>query len=213
MCMLALGRPEDALACLSASEALLEDGSSLEVRVLQTELLGGLCLAHLRQSARLRSTHELAARQHMEKSLQIARDLAELTGGGRPNNYSELPAYAHPAEVFLTLWEDRYPEEDLPDWAGKACRSLQGYAKVFPIGRPRALLLHGRCAWLSGKPQRARAAWAQSLAAAQELDMPYDEALAHFEIGHRAEVDDPARLQHLGQATAIFGKLGVDAVT
>jgi hypothetical protein len=46
------------------------------------------------------------------------------------------------------------------------------------------------------------------LAAAQKLAMPYDEALAHFEIGRHASGDE--RRDHLDRAADIFKRLGAE---
>jgi hypothetical protein len=80
---------------------------------------------------------------------------------------------------------------------------------VFPIGRPRALLWKGTLAWLSGKRRRAHTAWQESVAAAESLQMPYDQGLAHFEIGRHLADGDGARLSHLDRARDLFDALGV----
>jgi hypothetical protein len=40
--------------------------------------------------------------------------------------------------------------------------------------------------------------------------MPYDQGLAHFEIGRHLADGDGARLFHLDRARDLFGALGVD---
>ncbi len=37
--------------------------------------------------------------------------------------------------------------------------------------------------------------------------MPYEQGLAHYEIGRHLAVDDPARQAHLARAAEIFGQL------
>ena len=92
--------------------------------------------------------------------------------------------------------------------AQKACRSLRRYARRYPIGRPRAWLYQGWYDWLSGKARKARKAWRKSLAEAQASAMPYEEGLAHYEIGRHLPAGDPARQEHLSCAVEIFTRLG-----
>jgi hypothetical protein len=46
------------------------------------------------------------------------------------------------------------------------------------------------------------------LQAAERLAMPYEQALAHYEIGRHARADDPARGAHLARARDLFTRLG-----
>jgi hypothetical protein len=91
--------------------------------------------------------------------------------------------------------------------ARAACKSLHRCARLFPVAQPRAWLWQGVYKWLDGKPVRARLAWGQSLAAAQRLGMPYDEALALYEIGRHAAGDEQGA--NLTGAYEIFDRLGV----
>ncbi len=115
------------------------------------------------------------------------------------------------AEVYLALWEASHgqpPAERtvLAQRARHACQDLHRYAHVFPIGQPRAWLWQGLYEWLAGKPGKARKAWQQSLAAAERLAMPYEQGLAHYEIGRHARI--PERQHHLACASAIFAQSG-----
>ncbi len=83
---------------------------------------------------------------------------------------------------------------------------MRQFGRVFRIGRPRAWLLQGRYDWLAGKPSKARKAWQKSLAAAERLAMPYDQGLAHYEIGRH--ITGTERQHHLTRAHAIFAHLG-----
>jgi hypothetical protein len=75
------------------------------------------------------------------------------------------------------------------------------------VGQPRAWLYQGVFDWLAGKPRRAVRAWRQSLAAAERLDMPYEQGLAHYEIGRHAE-PGAERQKHLDQACALLTRCG-----
>ncbi|MCI0527435.1 MAG: hypothetical protein L0Y56_08320, partial [Nitrospira sp.] len=92
--------------------------------------------------------------------------------------------------------------------AGRACKALHRYARIFPIGRPRAWLWQGLYDWLAGRPSKAFKTWKKSLATAEQLVMPYEQGLTHYEIGRHLESDDPARGVHLNRAYEIFIKLG-----
>ena len=62
-----------------------------------------------------------------------------------PTIVYNLEAYAAVAEVYLLGWADpalpNAKRTDLGRKANEACRNLRGFARVFRIGRPRALLL------------------------------------------------------------------------
>ena len=79
--------------------------------------------------------------------------------------------------------------------------------RIYPIAKPRAWLWQGLYDWLDGKPGRARRAWQKSLAMAQKLAMPYDEALAYYEVGRHATGTEQET--NLTYANEIFGRLGV----
>ncbi|HMA36332.1 MAG TPA: hypothetical protein VKY74_17880, partial [Chloroflexia bacterium] len=90
--------------------------------------------------------------------------------------------------------------------ARAAGRMLRQFARQFPVGEPRAQLCAGGLAWLDGRPGAARAAWRRSLAAARRRAMPYDQALAHYELGRHAR--GPAWRRHLTRARTLFASLG-----
>jgi len=84
---------------------------------------------------------------------------------------------------------------------------LRRFARVFPIGQPHAWLCQGSYDWLNGKHSRAHRAWLKSIAHAEKLEMPYEEGLAHYELGRHAIGDE--RHRHLTRAIEIFERLGV----
>lgn len=91
--------------------------------------------------------------------------------------------------------------------AGQACRALRKFARTYPIAKARALLWQGLYDWLNGKPRSAQKNWQKSLAAAQKMSMPYDEALVYGEMGRHAAGSE--RDLNLAHANEIFGRLGV----
>jgi hypothetical protein len=154
--------------------------------------------------ARLRQEAFPAARQAADLALHL---IAERP----PLSYYSLHALAGIAEVYLTLCEGGYygtPEEraHLLARAGQVGAALHCFTRTFPIGAPQAWLRQGQHDWLADRPAAAHAAWTRSLAAAHDLAMPYEQGLAHYELGrHLSGLD---RLQHLMQAAELFTSLG-----
>jgi hypothetical protein len=137
---------------------------------------------------------------------QAAADKAiTLAAQTSPISYLSLPGYAGVVETCLSL--NPVKDTQAKSNARRACKALQGYARVFPVGQARTYLWRGVSEWLSGRPRRAQKLWTKSLAAAERLAMPYEQGLVHYEIGRRLPLDDPARPEHLTHACEIFTRL------
>ncbi len=166
-------------------------------RVSETATWGMLAIARLE-----RGEGQLA----FSTALKTQERLEQLSS---PNSYYLLEGYASTAEVYLTLWEAK-PAGDvaaLAQLSTKACKALHRFARIFPVGEPRAWLWQGLYDWLRHRcAYRARSAWRKSLAAAERLAMPYEQARAHWEIGRHATGRE--RLQHLTRAIELFAELG-----
>jgi eukaryotic-like serine/threonine-protein kinase len=125
--------------------------------------------------------------------------------------YTHGVTYGHLAEVYLTLWEQEQNQNtttaEFKALAQQACRSLHKLMRPYPVGQPSTWRWQGLYDWLDGKPGRACRAWQKSLAAAQKLAMPYDEALAYYEIARHATADE--QTSNLARANEIFGQLGI----
>jgi class 3 adenylate cyclase/tetratricopeptide (TPR) repeat protein len=124
--------------------------------------------------------------------------------------------YAMTAEVALALWLDSRArgEGDTGPWramAAEAVDCLARYARVFPIGQPRARLHRGLLAWTSGRAAAARRDWRAALAAAERLGMRYDQALALDALGRHGDLGE--RPAHRERALALFEQLGVEDLT
>ena len=105
-----------------------------------------------------------------------------------PTAYYLIEGYAGVAEVYLGLWQAQPPGMDgaaVAAGARQACQRLHGFARFFPIGRPRAWLCQGMLEWLSGRRGRALLAWYRSLAAAERLGMRYEQTRARVWLGRR----------------------------
>jgi class 3 adenylate cyclase/tetratricopeptide (TPR) repeat protein len=163
-------------------------------RISETSSYGLLAVAQL-----CRGETELAV-WAAERGAQL------ISQSARPTGYYALEGYAGVARVYLALWETGNNSLALP--AGRACAALHKYAGVFPIGQPRARLSRGLADWLAGRPARALKAWRMGLEAAGRLGMPYEQALAHYELGRHLGAKDPARQIHLDRACKLFTALG-----
>jgi class 3 adenylate cyclase/tetratricopeptide (TPR) repeat protein len=221
--LLLQGKFDEAQACLETLQKLLAGHAEIVDEALNIDLHGLLALVHLRRNA-------------PDLALAEASNALKLMTKTSPTSYLSLPGYASVTETYLTVWESqvisdaRLPVADLPQlkaqpwsslnskiqtpnskmrqWqARRACRALRSYARVFPIGQPRAYLWQGLFEWLSGRPYLARELWQKSLSLAERLAMPYDQGLAHYQLGRYLPANHPVRLDHLTQAQEIFTRL------
>jgi eukaryotic-like serine/threonine-protein kinase len=131
----------------------------------------------------LRAGEWQAARQAVQAALESVRV--------PPIKCYWFELYATTAEAAIALWHTsrQRGSGDRPTSraaAEQALRCLRRYARVFPVGQPRALLCQGLLAWVDERPVRARKAWRRSLAAAERLGMRYDQMLAHHQLGGTA---------------------------
>ncbi len=92
------------------------------------------------------------------------------------------------------------------DATRRVCTMLGRYMGKTPVMQPRTWLWQGLYAWLSGEPQRAWSFWQRSLAAATRLGMPYDQGLAHYEMGRHSVGNE--RRRHIEQALRLFSDVG-----
>jgi class 3 adenylate cyclase/tetratricopeptide (TPR) repeat protein len=149
---------------------------------------------------------------HPEEACRFADLALALMTRVTPTIVYNLEAYAAVAEVYLLSWADPgLPEAkrtDLGRKANEACRNLRVFARVFRIGRPRALLLTGREFEICGDRQAALRATNKSLACALRLGMPYEEALGRRQLAKLLPAADPQKSHQLKQALALFSRLG-----
>jgi tetratricopeptide (TPR) repeat protein len=189
--LLPLNRLDQAMPLLVEAERLLAEEVGPLSRI---NVYGTLALAHLRHG-------ELAQAQ------QAAHTAAELIAASPQTSYYVLQGYAAVTEVYLTLWEMERGPENLSQSAQRACRVLQRFARVFPIGWPRAWLYQGWYEWLAGRPVKAQAAWQKGLKIAQQRHMLYDQGLLHYEVERHAAANDPAHKTSGNCAAQIFAQL------
>lgn len=143
-----------------------------------------------------------------ELARQAAEQTARLTAKAVPVNFYALEGYSSQAEVWLRILELETGLAPARESARQSIKSMDKFAKVFPLGQSRASIWKGLYHWLTGKTSRAHALWRDALSVAQQRGLPFDQALAHYEIGRHLKLDDPAGRQHLQQAVEIFDRLG-----
>ena len=166
--LLPLGRREEAWQHFAALRPFLDSNIG---RAEEIWAHGLLALAHVRDGE-IENARRAAAR-----GLDGMRAV-------RPTAVYTMEGYAAVAETYLTLWQRGDREAAAP--AHEACAALEGFARVFAVGQPRAWLLRGMSELLGGRRERARRAWQRSLTAATRLAMPYEEALALRALGDTA---------------------------
>jgi hypothetical protein len=128
-----------------------------------------------------------------------------------PTIVYNLEAYAAVAGVFLEGWRLAPPGDPargrLAAQARQACVAIRNFAKVFRIGRARALLVIATERELSGDSWRAASLTRHAIAAASRLEMPYEEALAHRQLARLLPEGDKSRESALGKARDLFSRL------
>jgi predicted ATPase/class 3 adenylate cyclase len=123
-------------------------------------------------------------------------------------------SYTNLAEVLLALW-DRDGDRATDRWgavAGGAAAMLWSFANTYPAATARAWRVRGSHLWLRGRRERALRAWQHSLQAAQHLELPYEEGLAHLELGRHLAPGRSLpvgwdRVDHLRRARELFEPL------
>jgi hypothetical protein len=141
-------------------------------------------------------------------AMQAATLTAGLTAKAMPVNFYALEGYSSQAEVYLRMLEAATNSQSIEKSALQAIKAMDKFSKVFPLGESRALVWKGVYHWLTGNVNQARFFWQSGLSAAEQRAIPYDQALAHYEIGRHLEHNDPACQQHLQHALEIFDRLG-----
>src|SRR5207245_1219439 len=169
---------------IGRAEAIFRLGQLQEAAQLLQEALAVLT-EHPDRAEQLRAEGLLAALEMVRGEERGALDAADRAARlidqlPSPTAHYLLEGYAGVAEVHLRQWEgvgrrlsgpDRHAAERS---ARRACWALRGFARVFPIGRPRAWLFQGWAEWLAGRPDPAHAAWRRSLHTAGQLEMRYE---------------------------------------
>jgi class 3 adenylate cyclase/tetratricopeptide (TPR) repeat protein len=125
---------------------------------------------------------------------------------------SALEGLASTAEVLLAVWENNPSGGPSPERreqnARAASKLLTRFARLFPIGRARAMYVQGCLAWNSRQPERASTLWKTALGWAERLHMDMDRAVLHQVLATRGEADIVARSHHLAEARRLLVQVG-----
>jgi hypothetical protein len=182
-----------------------------------TDLLAALPLERVSPADKICLYTALAQAALHKGNRAHARELAghasQMAVHAPPTAQYSFPGYSGLAQVYLALWEASTDEppaerEALQKLARQACQSVHVFARSFPAGQPYDLLWHGLYYWLDGNFAKANATWQKCLTRSQQLATPYEQGLAHFEIGRHQPTPSALRDQHLTQAVDIFMRLG-----
>jgi len=145
---------------------------------------------------------EQSARAYADTTVEIVR------GSDTVAQYV-LEGLTGASDVLLSLWENDQALKVVMKGPVKVlCKGLNAYARTNLIGLPSALRCQGRAAWLCGSKSKARKLWRKGLRKAIELDMRYEQAMMHFEIGRHG--DDEEAVKHLHQARDSFDIAGAE---
>ena len=186
------------LGCMDEAESKFQQALD-HLRSAPSPVVESACLGQLAKIYTYQDRSEFA-RQMSEQATHKPDQLL-------PFNFMLLNSFEPVAYVYLALWQQDLTNKTAQKQARQACRRLRRFAFFHPIGRPFAYLYWGRYQWQAGRHWLARRTWAKSLKIAQQLDMPYEEGLAHYEIGRQTPLGNPLRPKHLAQAIEIFTRL------
>ena len=88
----------------------------------------------------------------------------------------------------------------------RGCASLRRFARAFPMARPTWLRHRGGLLAHAGQARAARRTLGQARAAARQLEMPLEEALA--ELALATSTPAPLSVEHMNRARALLQELG-----
>lgn len=188
------GQLDDATKYLSTLQALVGEGSEVSVIPLKMELLGLTALVHLQ-------------RGQIDDALKVAQQSLDLTVKANPSFYAAVTGYTAPAEVYLTLWENKPTNSEFARQSELSIQTLRKYGRVFPIGQPRLMRYQGWFHWLSDKRDKAHKTWQTGLQQAEQLGMVYDQGIAHYEIARHLPTTESARSNHIAQAINLLTRV------
>ena len=187
-----------------------DTGPALELLEEARALFGDLPASErLRVHAGLSLVH-LRAGRDAEAGTAVRAGLREAAGAEMPRMWLG-EGLTVLAEVALALRERGHD----PAVAASACDRLRSFTARCPVSAARALRAGGLQLWLAGRRPQAVRAWRRSLDTARRLDLPYDEAMAHLELGRhlRPTQTTPGswgRDEHLSRSRELFCALGTE---
>jgi predicted ATPase/class 3 adenylate cyclase len=116
------------------------------------------------------------------------------------------PAYSGLSEVYLGLWADSTNDpataKEMDRRMRHLCKVLGQFSLMYPIGKPTALLVKGRYYRMRGWRRSASRLFRRSLAAAEQYQMPFEQAEAHAELAKDEAAPHAARARMLFERIA-----------
>ncbi len=153
-------------------------------------------------------------------ALEAAREGVAIPerGGDANSFFTGYNGHAAVARLFLTLLEWRQQrvagaealpgDDELWSLARRALKNFGKGAKVFPGARSPLLVLEGIAFALQGKRKKAADAWERCRTIASASSMPYEHAMATYELGRHAGIS-AERDRYLREARETFERLGM----
>jgi class 3 adenylate cyclase len=201
------------MSALASAHSLMGDFHSLQDDLARWESLTPSALAESMRILFVCYRARLALALHdWEAAEAYAGQLEQMLSGLSVDFYFFLEIRSTCAELLLTFWgrtaKDADPQK-IRYWqvsAARACRSIWNFARLYPIGKSAAFRCQGDYDWLTGDVARAKRNWQSALLTARQIDMPHEEALAHWAL---ARLPGPEQKNHREAARQILE--GLDA--
>jgi eukaryotic-like serine/threonine-protein kinase len=137
--------------------------------------------------------------EHQDEALRYSERGRELIGHAVPASYRVVLGYAGAVAYALSTWEDQPHETELLKWGMKGLK--QG-AQRFDLALPRYYAYLSWQARLEGDREKAQQMGEKSLAEAQRMSMPYEQALALYML---AQLGNSKYLNRANQLLNVLG--------
>jgi tetratricopeptide (TPR) repeat protein len=187
-----LGRSAEAVAKMKESAAILRGKKDRTEEIRIEGMLAGLAA----QAGDLTT-----AGQHADTAEAVIRETTGIT-------CSTLEGFAGVVEARLAQAEHQSNDKTPRKAVKAALTAFKKYAKLYPMGRPRAAYFDGRVHLLEGSPARALRCWREGLALAVAVRVPFDEAILHDILSRHTPADSPERKTHFDEAVKLYERIG-----
>lgn len=137
--------------------------------------------------------------------------MSKLCSSRKPMVPQCVDGYEGLVDGALALWARDSADARLRAGAWRACRSLGGFVRVFPMAKPVYLRARGQALHIEGRRRGASSSLVRAVDAARRLKTPLWEAAAHTSLASIAR-DPDARLEHARKAALLQQSLdGADS--
>lgn len=190
-----LGQIEQAYDLLTAVKRLLHPSVGDATMIFAWGIIG---LVEARQNQIVNALYAV------NTSLDIIRQT-------QPVSFWTFEGFAAVVEVYIWVLESVPLEPEAIVTIQQACvLSLKVFGRMgwfYPVFRPRVALWQARYDWYTGRKDKAFNQWKRAAKLARHYQLPYDEAVAHLEIGRHLPPGSAVRHTHLQTALQIFDEL------